>query len=77
MRILDFWRWVIFELLIDVVFGCWEYRRKKGNERKGKENKFFEFFFYLLCWGCRLNSVDSLWENYGFVVSMKEFDGFW
>ena len=34
MRILDFRRWVIFELLIDVVFGCWEYRRKKGNERK-------------------------------------------
>ena len=28
-------------LLIDVVFGCWEYRRKKGNERKGKENNFF------------------------------------
>ena len=36
LRILDFRRWVIFELLIDVVFGCWEYRMKKGNERKGK-----------------------------------------
>ena len=46
-------------------------------ETKGKENNFFEFFFYLLCWGCRLNSVDSLWEDYGFVVFMKEFDGFW
>ena len=30
-----------------------------------------------LCWGCRLNSVDSLWEDYGLVVFMKEFDGFW
>ena len=46
-------------------------------ERKRKENNIFEFFFYLLCWCCRLNSVDSLWEDYGFVVFMKEFDGFW
>ena len=47
-------------------------------ETKGKERRIISLnFFYLLCWGCRLNSVDSLWENYGFVVSMKEFDGFW
>ena len=49
VRILDFRRWVIFELLIDVVFGCCEYRRKKGKERKGKEIIFLIFFFYLLC----------------------------
>ena len=50
-----------------------------NEERKRKENNIFEFLFYLLCWtlGCRLNSVDSLWEDYGFVVFMKEFDGFW
>ena len=48
MRISDFLRWVIFELLIDVVFGCWEYRRKKGNERKGKENNFFDFFLFVV-----------------------------
>ena len=48
-----------------------------NEERKGKENNIFEIFFYLLCWGCRLNSVDSLWEDYGFVMFMKEFDRFW
>ena len=43
-----------------------------GNIEGRKENNIFDFF-YLLCWGCRLNSVDSLWEDYGFVVFMKEF----
>ena len=45
MRIFYFRRWVIFELLIDVVFGCWEYRRKKGNERK---IIFLNFFLFVV-----------------------------
>ena len=52
VRILDFRRWVIFELLIDVVFGCWEYRMKKGKARK----IIFLNFFFICCVGV----VDSI-----------------
>ena len=45
MRILGFRRWVIFELLIYVVFGCGENYGKKGKEKERKEKNFFFNFF--------------------------------
>lgn len=45
MRILGFRRWVIFELLIYVVFGCGENYGKKGKEKERKEKNYFLNFF--------------------------------